>query len=186
MLKQERQHFALLNGPSQSHTANLRKQAWEDVLAKAGVEIVGEAEGDWSAESGYLQVTKLLLQPNKCDVILVSNDQMALGALRACNEQNVPVPQQVAVTGFDDTLNSEYFNPPLTTIRQDFLEIGRQAVQKVLHQLNDDDKAVSKQLIPIQLIERQSTMLLQQDANVVQKIDGLLQEIQRLLPSMPQ
>lgn len=183
MLAQGRRKFALLNGPSHSHAANLRRQAWENEIKKADAELIINVEGDWSAESGYIEATKLLLKPQKIDTLLVANDQMALGALRACNEQNIAVPQQIAVTGFDDTLNSEYFNPPLTTIRQDFKEIGKQAVQNILSHLVHKEE-ILKQVIPIELIERQSTMVVQKEANSVKKIEDLLQEIQRLLPNV--
>lgn len=183
MLSQGRTKFAFLNGPSNSHAAILRRQAWEDEIKKSNAEIIIEAEGDWSAKSGYMQTTKLLFGSKSFDALLVCNDQMALGALRACSELKIAVPQQIAVTGFDDTLNSEYFSPPLTTIRQDFLEIGKQAVQQILYQLNDG-KDTSKQLIPVELIERQSTMAVQKNTDSVKKIEDLLQEIHKLLPKI--
>lgn len=185
LLSQGRRRFALLNGPSCSDAANQRKLAWEHEIKKANAEIVGQAEGDWSAKSGYFEATKLLLQAQKFDALLVANDQMALGALRACSEQKRAIPEQIAVTGFDDTLNSAYFNPPLTTVRQDFLEIGKQAIQKILGQLINNDQDISKQLIPVELIERQSTLFIKKDTNSVQKIENLLQEIQNLLPIVP-
>ncbi|WPR72997.1 LacI family DNA-binding transcriptional regulator [Flavobacterium sp. NG2] len=184
LLSQGRHRFALLNGPSDSCAAKQRTLAWEQEILKANATIVNQEEGDWSAKSGYYGTTKLLLQPHKFDALLVANDQMALGALRACQEQKRDVPQQIAVTGFDDTLNSAYFNPPLTTIRQDFFEIGKQAVQIILGQLSNDNDQISKQLIKVELIERQSTMIVEKDVDSVQKIEGLLQEIQKLLPGV--
>ena len=183
MIKHGRKKFALLNGPSHSYAANLRKQAWTDEIQKSDAEIVTEIEGDWSAKSGYYKATKLLLQPQKFDTLLVGNDQMALGTLRACAEQKFAVPQQIAVTGFDDTLNSEYYNPPLTTVHQNFAEIGKQAVQQILKQLKNE-KDISKKLIPIKLIERQSTMPVQKIRNNVKEIQSLLQTINTLLPNI--
>ena len=181
MVAHGRHHFALLAGPQNSHGANLRDLAWHDEIKRSDAIIVDEAEGDWSAESGYVETTKLLLRGQKFNALLVGNDQMALGALRACAERSVLIPEQVAVVGFDDTLNSEYFNPPLTTIRQDFMEIGKQAVHKVLAQLNED-LPLSKQKIPVTLIERQSTAPLYKNANAAQEIESLLQEIKNRLP----
>jgi DNA-binding LacI/PurR family transcriptional regulator len=182
MLKQGRKSFALLNGPSHSHAANLRKQAWLDVLKTSDAKIVAEETGDWSAKSGHYKTTKLLLQSQKIDALLVGNDQMALGALRACAEQKYAVPGQIAVTGFDDTLNSEYYNPPLTTVHQNFLEIGKQAVKQILIQLKNESN-ISKMVIPVQLIERQSTMSVKENLNSVKEIKDLLQKIQTLLPN---
>ncbi|NJB82711.1 LacI family DNA-binding transcriptional regulator [Wenyingzhuangia aestuarii] len=184
LLAKGHQRFALLNGPENSWAANQRKLAWEEEIKKANAKIIIQAEGDWSAKSGYLETTQMLLHPQKFDALLVVSDQMALGALRACAEQKKAVPQQLAVTGFDDTSDSAYFNPPLTTVRQNFLEIGKQAVQKILHQLKDH-KVISKEFIEVELIERQSTMLLDKEVNSVQKIENLLQEIQTILPTIP-
>ncbi|QXP68015.1 LacI family DNA-binding transcriptional regulator [Polaribacter sp. AHE13PA] len=182
MLKHGRKRFALLNGPAHSHAANLRKQAWLDVLKPSDAEIVTVETGDWSAKSGYYETTKLLLQPQNIDTLLVGNDQMALGALRACAEQKYAVPDQIAVTGFDDTVNSAYYNPPLTTVHQNFLEIGKQAVKQILIQLKNENN-ISKMVIPVQLIERQSTMPVKENLNSVKEIKDLLQKIQTLLPN---
>ncbi|NIJ45629.1 DNA-binding LacI/PurR family transcriptional regulator [Wenyingzhuangia heitensis] len=185
LLSQGHSRFALLNGPANSWAANQRKLAWENEIKKENAKIVLQAEGDWSAKSGYLETTKMLLQPIQIDALLVVSDQMALGALRACSEQKKAVPQQIVVSGFDDTADSAYFNPPLTTVKQNFLEIGKQAVQQVLLQLNDDT-LISKQFIDVELVERQSTMLIEKESNAVQKIENLLQEIQSILPSIPE
>ena len=60
--------------------------------------------------------------------MVVASDQMALGVLRALDEFNIKVPDQVAVVGFDGITDSAYFNPPLTTVKQDFTAIGEQCV----------------------------------------------------------
>jgi DNA-binding LacI/PurR family transcriptional regulator len=67
--------------------------------------------------------------------VFVANDQMALGVLRAFTERGVRVPDQVSVVGFDDIPESEFFSPPLTTIRQDFDAVGRQSIEVLLRQI---------------------------------------------------
>lgn len=184
MLAQGRQRFALIAGPSHSHAANLRLMAWSDSINEAGLSVVAKTVGDWSAESGYVETRKLLAHANRIDVLLLGNDQMALGALRACAEFNIAVPEQIAVAGFDDTLNSEYFNPPLTTVHQDFAEIGHLAVQKVLELLDDDMAQISKLLVPTVLVERLSTAPVIKSKNPIRDIELLLQEVQQKLSSI--
>ena len=59
--------------------------------------------------------------------MFVANDQMALGVLRAMQKPAGSVPAEVSVIGFDDIPEAAYFLPPLTTIRQDFIELGNRA-----------------------------------------------------------
>jgi DNA-binding LacI/PurR family transcriptional regulator len=67
--------------------------------------------------------------------VFLANDQMALGLLAALHEEGLSVPGDVSVVGFDDLPESAYFTPPLTTVRQDFAELGRRGVQLVLARL---------------------------------------------------
>ena len=57
--------------------------------------------------------------------VFVANDQMALGMLRVLHEAGRDVPRDVSIVGFDDVPEAAYFTPPLTTVRQDFMEMGR-------------------------------------------------------------
>ncbi len=68
------------------------------------------AQGDWSAASGYEKGHQLLAGAQLPEAILVANDQMALGVLRACAEKGVAVPGQISVVGFDDTADSAWFH----------------------------------------------------------------------------
>jgi DNA-binding LacI/PurR family transcriptional regulator len=69
------------------------------------------------------------------DAILVANDQMALGVMRACAEKGIAVPWADIRCGFDDTADSAWFSPPLTTVRQAFREAGERSVEWLLTRL---------------------------------------------------
>ena len=122
-----------LSGPSDWVDARQRKLGWESELAAAGLEIGPLWEGDWSAEAGFALGQKLVAAGELPDAIVASNDQMALGLLRAFGEAGIAVPGQVSVTGFDDIEGTAYFQPPLTTVRQDFDALGA-AVMHLLAQ----------------------------------------------------
>ena len=64
--------------------------------------------------------------------VFCANDPMALGLLRALSEQGRRVPEDVSVVGFDDIPEAAYFLPPLTTVRQDFGELGRRALDALV------------------------------------------------------
>ncbi|QMU98585.1 LacI family transcriptional regulator [Microbacterium esteraromaticum] len=117
-------------GPAGSFAAAERERGWRQALAAAGIEAPVVARGDWSGASGF----ELVRRMPAADVtaIFAANDQMALGALRALAESGRRVPDDVAVIGFDDIADAAQFQPPLTTVRQDFDALGEQAVGRLV------------------------------------------------------
>jgi DNA-binding LacI/PurR family transcriptional regulator len=113
------------------------------------------AEGDWSSHSGY-EIGRAMLGESRPTAVFAANDQMALGLIRALHEAGLRVPEDVSVVGFDDLPESGYFTPPLTTVRQDFHELGQRIMALVLRVLAGEQDA-SEPLVEPQLIVRSST-----------------------------
>ena len=90
----------------------------------AGAEPPRSLLGDWSPRSGYELGRELAANPD-VTAVFVANDQMALGLLRALHEAGRESRRTSASSGFDDIPEAAYFTPPLTTVRQDFNEMGR-------------------------------------------------------------
>ncbi|MEA5216529.1 LacI family DNA-binding transcriptional regulator [Enterobacter cloacae] len=149
------QRIALLSGPESSVSARARLAGWKATLAQAGLEAAAVAYGDWSAASGYEKGHALLSAAALPDAILVANDQMALGVMRACAEKGVAIPGQIAIVGFDDTADSAWFSPPLTTVRQAFREAGEQSVEWLLAPTRSE--SCWQVQLPVTLISRQSS-----------------------------
>jgi DNA-binding LacI/PurR family transcriptional regulator len=82
---------------------------------------------------------------------------MALGAMRALREARLRIPDDVSVVGFDDIPEAVCFEPPLTTVRQDFDALGRQSVEYLAAMLNDPATPVQQRVLFPSLIVRQST-----------------------------
>jgi DNA-binding LacI/PurR family transcriptional regulator len=120
-----------LAGPAGWPEAADRVRGWRDALESAGAPQPPVLEGDWSARSGHELALRLVDDPD-VTAIFVANDQMALGALRALHESGRRIPQDVSVVGFDDIPEAPYFTPPLTTVRQDFDEMGRRGLRLLL------------------------------------------------------
>ncbi len=93
--------------------------------------------GDWPSESGYRIGLALADEPG-CTAVFAANDQIALGLLRALHEKGRGVPRDISVVGFDDIPDCVSHIPPLTTIHQDFTEVGRRRVDHVLRQVRND------------------------------------------------
>ena len=155
LVKLGHQKIALLAGPLSSISARLRFEGWKFELASHQLLPMAVMHGDWSSLSGYQHVTQLLNEGIIPTAILIANDQMALGALRALSEFGLPVPGAVSVVGYDDTEDSACFTPPLTTIKQDFKNLGKVSVERLLT-LIEGEETVSE-LLPVSLIERKTT-----------------------------
>lgn len=143
-------------GPRQSYASQRRASAWRATLHDAGREVPALLRGDWSARAGYEAGLRLAAQ-SSCTAVFAANDQMALGVLRAMHERRRWVPVEVSVVGFDDVLDVYAAIPPLTTVRQDFAEVGRRCVAGVLQQIRTGVTERGTTLVPTRLIVREST-----------------------------
>jgi DNA-binding LacI/PurR family transcriptional regulator len=121
----ERGHRSVhhLAGPSTSFAAVERERGWREALAAAGAPMPEPVRGDWTSRSGHAAAEGLA----SASAVFVANDQMALGLLRALADAGRRVPEDVAVVGFDDVVDAAEYRPPLTTVRQDFDELGARA-----------------------------------------------------------
>jgi DNA-binding LacI/PurR family transcriptional regulator len=143
-------------GPADWFEAADRIKGWRTALAEAGREQPPVLPGDWTARAGY-EAGLLLVRLPDVTAVFAANDQMALGVLRALSEHGRRVPDDVSVVGFDDLPESGYFTPPLTTLRQDFAEVGRQGVARLLQQIETGEHAERRVQIAPALVVRQST-----------------------------
>ncbi|MEZ8403410.1 LacI family DNA-binding transcriptional regulator [Vibrio splendidus] len=182
LLESGRTDFLLITGPNESSASKIRHQSWLAALSDAESKVQYQYQGNWQAESGYLGVREAVSKQGVFDAVLVASDQMALGALRALQELQIPVPDKVAVVGFDGIEDSAFFNPPLTTIKQDFTTIGRQAVV-LAEKLNANSQdALLQHHIETALLPRESSQPKVTAHYEKQEIEQLLKRIQTLLP----
>ncbi|ODA71063.1 Lactose operon repressor [Streptomyces sp. AVP053U2] len=145
-----------LAGPEGSFAAQRRTDAWRAALTGAGRVPPELVRGDWSAESGY-RAGLALAARDECTAVFAANDQMALGLLRAFHERGRRVPGDVSVIGFDDIPEASSFLPPLTTVHQDFAEVGRRCVAAVLGKVRHGGPERGTTLVPTRLVARAST-----------------------------
>jgi DNA-binding LacI/PurR family transcriptional regulator len=146
-----------LAGPEGSWPARVRAAAWQRCLEDAGIQPPMLWRGDWTAKSGYLMGCQIA-QDRSITAVYSANDDMAFGLIRALHEAGLRVPQDVSVVGFDAIALSEFSSPPLTTVRQDFNQIGIELVRLVLGQVRHGSEAVrDRVLVPTDLVVRGST-----------------------------
>jgi DNA-binding LacI/PurR family transcriptional regulator len=122
-------------GPLGSIECQLRAGGWRGALEADGAPRPEPLIGDWTARSGY-HLGRRLTRDRSVTAVFASNDQMALGILRAMHEAGRRIPDDVSVVGFDDVPEASYFTPPLTTVRQDFGEVGSRSLRVLLRAID--------------------------------------------------
>ncbi|AWB89925.1 LacI family DNA-binding transcriptional regulator [Salinibacterium hongtaonis] len=149
---QEIEHVA---GPQDWIEADARMRGFLHEINEADLTTRPPILGDWTAAFGHHAGRELLRHPD-FTAVFCANDQMALGLMHALHEGGVRVPQDVSVVGFDDIPDAAHLWPPLTTVRQDFAEIGRRALAILLDEITGSTDARHDQIAP-ELIVRSST-----------------------------
>jgi DNA-binding LacI/PurR family transcriptional regulator len=143
-----------ISGPLDWLEAQDRVDGWRSTLEAAGASPPPVLVGDWSARAGHELGREL--GPD-VTAVFVANDQMALGVLRSLHEAGRRIPADISVVGFDDIPEAEYFTPPLTTVRQNFNEMGRRSLLLLLEQIESRSRAPVRETVPPELIVRAST-----------------------------
>jgi DNA-binding LacI/PurR family transcriptional regulator len=134
--------------PSETGTS-ARQAGWRDVLEAAGAPVPAVVPGGWDPHSAYLAGQRLAADP-QVTAILCGNDDTALAVRRALYEAGRDVPGEVSVVGFDDVPGAAYWTPALTTVRMDFVAMGRACLAAVTGEPATD-------LAPPRLVIREST-----------------------------
>lgn len=141
-------------GPPDWFDAKARTEAWRACLEEAGLPVMEPVIGDWSSDSGY-QFGQTL-EIGDATAVFVANDQMALGLMHGFAERGIRVPDDVSVVGFDDVPDARHYLPPLTTVSQDFVQLGRLVIRELLAAI-DGVETGPRELISPELKLRAST-----------------------------
>jgi DNA-binding LacI/PurR family transcriptional regulator len=159
-----------ISGPLEWLDAVQRVRGWRAERARWGLPDAEPITGDWTPQAGY-EIGRHLLtraatgrsEDALPTAIFAANDQLALGLLRSFSQAGVDVPGRVSVVGFDDIEGSDCFNPPLTTVRQPFADLGRMCMDLLLEQIGDSSgvqhlgRSSEEVRIPPMLLVRGST-----------------------------
>ncbi len=150
--------IALLTGRTSDLAGLERLLGCQQALAYAGIipdpDLIRQS--GWNIEEAYEAAKILLAERRDFTAIVGGSDLMAIGILRALTECGLRVPDDISLIGFDDVDFCQYITPPLTTVRQDHVAMGRGAVQQLIAMIEGSGKA-SPLILPTQLIVRKST-----------------------------
>jgi LacI family transcriptional regulator len=145
-------HFETRPGPD-------RLFGYRSELDRLGLPSLPEyvAEGDFFHNSGFEAMRRLLALPQPPDAVACASDEMAIGAMAAIEAEGLRVPDDIAVTGFDDAKYAASVVPALTTMRQDALGMGTTAAEAILSMLGDPESSPPVVVIATELIVRDSS-----------------------------
>lgn len=163
--------IGFIRGYEDQGATHKRFNGYCDALAQAGIELDPEIvkPGIFSFESGMNSGLELLSMGNRPTAIFAANDDMAAGVIVAAYRNNIKIPEEVSVMGFDDSELAEKIWPTLSTIRQPLIRYGEQAVEYLVNRAgnkskNAKDKASWTDLLDYEFILRESTGPLQKDS----------------------
>ena len=136
-------HIALISGPAHHPFFGALSSGYRRALTEAGIPIQDDltVEATPSLGGGY-EAAATLLKGATQPTAIFTNDDMAIGALRAIHERGLSVPHDIALVGFDDIEYAAHTTPPLTTVAVPKEEMGRLAVRKAIAQMEQRDQHV--------------------------------------------
>lgn len=160
LVKRGHRDIACLQGKPTSSVNLERVRGYKVALAAAGIKFRAEWLGgeDYSAQRGQIEAMRLLSLSPRPTAILAMGNLLALGALKAAQEQQLRIPADLALVSFDDAPWATLLSPALTTVAQPVEKLGERAFQELLATIADGTPSRAKKIVlPAQLIERSSS-----------------------------
>ncbi len=150
--------IAHITGPLKFAMSRGRYKGYKQALMQNNIEIRNMLvqEGDYTFESGYNQMLKIMAIEKTPTAIFAANDDMAMGAIKAAKELGHSVPTDLAVVGFDNIGFSSKFDPALTTVAQPLFEMGQKSMNLLLLQMQGKPIVKSQYVLECELIVRES------------------------------
>jgi LacI family transcriptional regulator len=150
--------IAIIEGKKEFKSTIERKEGFLKALIEKKLQINSEyiVEGDYTFESGRSAMKRLLSLKKIPTAVFCSNDEMAVGAIKAVFEAGLNVPEDVSIIGFDDNRLAEFITPALTTVNRQISEVSRKGAEKLFNIIENGSTVGEKIYIDTELVERES------------------------------
>ncbi len=146
-----------VTGPAKSFSSERRLDGYRHTMAAAGLPVPDAFTGNWTTASG-LEIGRRIVESDVLPTaVFAGNDQMALGVMHAVHEAGLRIPEDISVVGFDDIDEAKAYWPALTTVHQNFDEVGRRATDLLLALIDGQSSERQKHLVQTRLVVRDST-----------------------------
>lgn len=154
-----RRRIAHISGLQNTRPGPDRLLGYRSELARLGLPAPPTyvEQGDYYQRSAREACTRLLDLPDPPDAVTCASDVMAIAAMVAIEEAGLHVPEDIAVTGFDDADFAAGVRPSLTTVRQDAAGLGTAAAEAILRMLEHPDASPPTLVLPAEVIIRESS-----------------------------
>ncbi len=157
---QGRRKIATITGMTYTRPGRDRLTGYREKLEELG--LVQNSDwiqaGDFYEPSGFTAMERLLELSDRPDAVFCASDMMAVGAIAAAKEKGVKVPGDIAIIGYDDAPFAALYDPPISTIRQDKIGLGRVAGEQLMAMIDDPKATPPKIMLPVELVARESTI----------------------------
>ena len=141
IIEQGHRKIGIIEGKPEFRTTYKRKQGFLNALKDSGLEHNERhaIEGEYTLESGYKAMQRLLDLEDRPSAIFCSNDEMALGAMKAIKQRDIAMPDEISIAGFDDMGFTAYLTPSLTTVLRPVEEMSKEGAQILLNKIEHSD-----------------------------------------------
>lgn len=158
IIKNGHKDIAIIEGKKGFKATAERRDGFLKALIENNIPINNKfiVEGNYTIESGHGAMKKLLKLNETPTAVFCSNDEMAIGAIKAIVEAGLNVPSDISVVGFDDNEIGAFITPSLTTVRRSISEVGKKGAEKLLDIIENNKSEGEKVYIDTELVERDS------------------------------
>lgn len=148
-----------ISPPRSHYMGSLRLDGYRNALEDNGIPFSDDyvLEGDYSTYSGYKLILQFIEKGFPFDAIFCANDQMAVGAIKACEEKKLTIPEQVAIMGYDDIITASVVTPSLSSVMIPKFDMGAVAMKILKKKLEGKENKRVLTTLKTEIIEREST-----------------------------
>lgn len=154
------QRIAMIKGPASAYDAEERLRGYREALQVSGLSVnpALEFEGNFTEEWGYHAGKAILASPLRPTAVFAANDFSAFGAMSAFQEEGLRIPEDIALSGFDDISITKFTTPPLSSVRVPTVELGRRTMKTLIGIVrNIPQDVMTPDVLPTELVIRRST-----------------------------
>jgi len=156
LLENGHSRIACIQGVLQSTPNRLRVKGFKDSMMAAGITSYSIVGNDFSEQNGYLETRLLLQQKERPTAIFTLSNTIALGCLKALEEMNVRIPDDISLITFDDHPYLDYLSTPISCIAQPVTDICKVAVKFLFSRINNNEVSINQLLLKPEIIFRDS------------------------------
>jgi LacI family transcriptional regulator len=151
--------IACITGPGGVRSSSERVAGYRQALEAGEIDFDAQLviAGDFQYQSGYEAAAQLVEQGSLPSAVFACNDLMAVGVYRFANEQQLHIPDDMSIIGFDDIPLAGFTQPPLTTVHQSKTKMGSRAAELLIERIANQDIEIRQEILDVQLVVREST-----------------------------